>query len=102
MTHMGRENIMGNARSRHIFDPRRLFDAEARRLPCDPRPFKGHVGIACGVKRDGVRAVGGILGSLEPVTILYISPHHPTPVVSHQELSLIHISEPTRLLSISY
>src|SRR5262249_39106972 len=62
------------------------FDAEWRRLPCDPRPFQRHVGITGSMKRDRVRAISRILGPLQPVAIFHIAADDPTTIFPDKQI----------------
>src|SRR5215813_11985625 len=86
MTHVRRKNEMRDSRFRDSFHPRRFLDAKRSLLPIDLRPLHRHVWITGGVERDGVGAVGGILGALQPVTKLFAAPDHATSVTSNQQV----------------
>src|SRR5215468_440784 len=86
MTHMRRENEMRDSRFRDPFHPCRFLDAKRSLLPIDRRPLHRHVWIPGSVERNGVRAVGGILGALQPVTKLFAAPDHATSVTSNQQV----------------
>src|SRR5262245_31755438 len=77
---------MRDSRLRDPFHPCRFLDAERSLLPIDRRPLHRHVWITGGVERDGVRAVGGILGALQPVTKLFATTDHATSVTSNQQV----------------
>src|SRR5215813_10010487 len=77
---------MRDSRFRDPFYPRRFLDAKRSLLPIDRRPLHRHVWIPGSVERDGVGAVGGILGALQPVTKLFAAPDHATSVTSNQQV----------------
>src|SRR4029453_15572820 len=77
---------MGDSRFRNAFNPSRFLDAKLALLPIDRRPFHCHVRIAGGMKRDGVRSVGGILGALQPVTKLFAATDDAASVTSNQQV----------------
>src|SRR5262245_13525609 len=77
---------MRDSRLRNPFHPRRFLDAKRSLLPIDRRPLHRHVWITRGVERDGVGAVGGILGTLQPVTKFFATPDHAASVTSNQQV----------------
>src|SRR4029434_72134 len=77
---------MGDSRFRNAFNPSRFLDAKLALLPIDRRPFHCHVRIAGGMKRDGVRSVGGILGALQPVAKLFAAADDAASVTSNQQV----------------
>src|SRR5262249_8707228 len=77
---------MRDSRFRDPFHQRRFLDAKRSLLPIDCRPFHRHVWITGSVERNGVRAVGGVLGALQPVTKLFAAPDHATSATSNHHV----------------
>ena len=77
---------MGDSWLGNPFHPCCFLDAEPGLLPVDRWPLHRHVRITGGMERDGVRAVGGILGALQPVTKLFAATDHAAAIISNQQV----------------
>ena len=86
MAYMRGEDEMGDSGFRDPFDPGGLFHSDFGRLPFHHGTLHCHIRVARRMQRDGVRAIGGVLSALEPITKLFTAAHYPAAIISNQQV----------------